>query len=104
MEKSYTNLLYSLQQNQIPINKGKKIQIKVQAENNNKAIGKDKLQVKKGKKDFMPSKIDRYRKEYRSRFYAVQNRSTYNKMERKKETKNIITYCTRLNIIVINLL
>ena len=49
MEKSYTNLLYSLQQNQIPINKGKKIQIKVQAENSNKAIGNDKLQVKKGK-------------------------------------------------------
>ena len=90
MEKSYTNVLYSLQQNQIPINKGKKIQIKVQAENSNKAIGKDKLQVKKGKKilcrpksigteknidlGFITSKIDRYRKEYRSRFYNVQNR------------------------------
>ena len=51
MEKGYTNLLYpkSLQLNQIPINKGKKIQIKVQAENSNKAIGKDNLQVKKGK-------------------------------------------------------
>ena len=66
------------------------MQIKVQAENSNKAIRKDKLQVKKGKKilchpksigteknidlGFMPSKIDRYRKEYRSRFYAFQNR------------------------------
>ena len=49
MEKSYTNLLYSLQQNQISINKGKKIQIKIQAENSNKAIGKDQLQVKEGK-------------------------------------------------------
>ena len=57
MEKSYTNLLYSLQQNQIPINKGKKIQIKVQAENSNKAIGKDKLQsvnIEKNR-DVLPS-------------------------------------------------
>ena len=57
MEKIYTNLLYSLQQNQIPINEGKKIQIKVQAENSNKAIGKDNFKSRK-----------------ENRFYAIQNR------------------------------
>ena len=50
MENSYTHLLYSLQQNQISINKGKKIQIKVQAENSKKASQERKI-------DFMLSKI-----------------------------------------------
>ena len=45
MEKGYTNLLYSLQLNQFQTNKGKKVQVKVQVENSNKAIQKDKPQV-----------------------------------------------------------
>ena len=67
MEK-VTQIYYT--QNQIPINKGKKIQIKVQAENSNKAIGNDTFNSRKD-----------------NRFYAVQNRSTYSQMERKKQTK-----------------
>ena len=50
MEKNYTHLFYSFQLNRIPIKQGKKIQIKVQAENSNKAIEKDKLQANKKKK------------------------------------------------------
>ena len=88
MEKIYTNLLYSLQQNQIPINKGKKTQIKVQAENSKKS-NKERINFKSRKENRFYAVQNRsklvYRKE--NRFYAVQNRSTYNKMERKKETK-----------------
>ena len=86
MEKSYTNLLYSLQRNQIPINKGKKIQIKVQAENSNKAIGKDKLQVKKEKKILCRPKSIGTEKNI-DLGLTVQNLSTYIKMEGKKRNK-----------------
>ena len=95
MEKSYTNLLQLLK-NPIPI-KGKKIQMKVHAGNNNKAIGSSRIWTSNKKTTkriqffFMPSKlIDRSKAKNRGIMPSKLIGPPINKMERKKETKTSI--------------
>ena len=124
MEKSYTNLLQLLK-NPIPI-KGKKIQMKVHAGNSNKAIGSSRMWTSNKKttkriqfffmpsklidrskaknKGIMPSKlIDRSKAKNRGIMPSKLIGPPIIRWKEKKRNKNIITYCTRLNIIVINL-
>ena len=108
MEKSYTNLL-QLFKNPIPI-KVKKIQKKKytreiaakQYKVQEYGHSTTKLEKNKG---ILPSKlIDRSKAKNRGIMPSkLIGPPIIRWKEKKKEKKNIITYCTRLNIIVINL-